>query len=71
MAFLFGKTLAPKFAPAPLDAVKVFFGGDDWFTLFAQPLAPPQQSKHNPNKNTHKLPIVIKKHITIQITVYN
>ena len=31
----------------PLYAESVFFGGDYWFTLLAQPMAPPKQSKRN------------------------
>jgi hypothetical protein len=39
----------PKIALAPLNAVKVFLGGDAWFALFAQPMAPPKHSKHITN----------------------
>jgi hypothetical protein len=35
-------SIAAKPALAPLDAESVFFGGDDWLTLKAQHMAPPE-----------------------------
>lgn len=44
---------------APLDAEKIFLGGDDWLTLKAQLVAPPQQSKRikQAHNNDRKLAI--------------
>jgi hypothetical protein len=43
-----------QLALAPLDAVNVFFGGDDWFTLFAQPMPPPKHLSAVPNQSLVK-----------------
>jgi len=41
-----------QLAPAPLDAVNVLFGGDDWLTLFAKPMPPPKHLSALPNQST-------------------